>query len=689
MKKKAIIGVVLSVLTLAIAIPAINYYLTPTESIRSLYLIPKDAVYFVEIDESVEAWETLSSHPMWSHLRTNDYFAELTASANGLDSLVKNNSILKSFVGKRTILTSAHMHKRNDYEFLFVVDLQRQSKLPIETLLESMPLDGYKINTRQYKGFKISELYDQVTRETLYLAIIKNNLVGSYIPTLLEASIDQLETPYIGRDIHFLEIEQAITYDGLCRVYFQYNYLDEYMRCYMDEDNAYVKSISELLYYTGADVDLDGNIIRMKGYTNINDSTATYLSAMLQSGTGSLEIAKLAPQRTAFYLGMGFDSFLDFFEKFESLMKNDMDDYEEYHENLRKVEKFLGINLKEHFMSWIDDELAFIQTQPGKLGKSNEFAVVLKAKDGEEAKEKLDFLTEQIKKKTPVKFKEVTYKGYPIGFLSVKGFFRMMLGKFFADLEKPYFTVIDDFVVFSNHPQTIKSIIDDWSNEKTLANLEDFQTLSKEFDSNSNVFIYMQTGVLQDNLKEFVDNATWREIEQNRQYTTCFSHIGFQLVGDGGAMMATNMAAIYQDPNQVEKEMREMAFEQRKAQNTTLDGEVVMKSSTGEDSVITDMSTEDLVEAVEEEEMMAIDEISPDDLDAKQYEEKHENGQVKFVVSLKDGLKHGSYIEYHPNGEIKYKGRFKDDKRDGIWKEYDESGKRINRVRYRDGEIVN
>ena len=42
------------------------------------------------------------------------------------------------------------------------------------------------------------------------------------------------------------------------------------------------------------------------------------------------------------------------------------------------------------------------------------------------------------------------------------------MGDFFGKIEKPYYTIIDDYVIFSNHPQTIKNIIDDYSNEATL-----------------------------------------------------------------------------------------------------------------------------------------------------------------------------------------------------------------------------
>ncbi|MFT5617689.1 MAG: hypothetical protein ACI85I_000914 [Arenicella sp.] len=685
MKKKIIIGVVVAVIAL-IGYSAVSFFVVPTESIRSIYLIPKDAIYVIELKDAIGSWKKISSHPMWSHLRTNAYFAELTESANSLDEAIKDNSTLFDLVGERTIMCSAHMYKRNDYDFLFAVDLKRQSKLPIQPIIENFVQGGFKVTKREYHGQEIIELYDTESRETLNIAFVKNNFVGSYQAKLLEASIDQLEEPVIGRDVHFQEVMKSVDTNGMFRVYLQYAYLDDYMKAYMDEENEYVKSLSEQLFFTGLDCDLgEDGVIRMKGFTNINDTLDSYLLAMLKSGKGSMDIAKIAPQRTAFYMGLGFNSFSDFMENFEDLMKETNEDWEEYQANIEKVEKYLKIDLKENFYGWVDDELAFIQTQPGKLGKDNEFALVMKAKSGEEASENLKYISDQIRKKTPVKFKEVTYKGHTINFLSVKGFFKMMLGSMFSKLEKPYFTVIDDYVVFSNHPQTIKSIIDDYEAEKTLANLEDFKKFKSEFKDKSNVFVYMQMPVLHDNLKGFVSAETWKDLQKNKDYVVCFSHVGFQLTKDGD-MFATRMASLYQDKRMIAEQLKQISFEKGQKANG-LFGDVFIKNTLGEDSLVKGMTTEDLAEEIEEEEMMVVAEISPNDLDADEYVEKYPNGQVKFVVKLDDGIKNGTYIEYHENGEIKYKGKFDNDQRDGTWKEYDENGKRIRKIKYKDGVL--
>jgi len=72
----------------------------------------------------------------------------------------------------------------------------------------------------------------------------------------------------------------------------------------------------------------------------------------------------------------------------------------------------------------------------------------------------------------------------------------------------------------------------------------------------------------------------------------------------------------------------------------------------------------------------------PTDLSAKSFKQSYTNGNTKFKVDLKDGLKHGRYIGYHASGKKKITGRFKQDKQVGTWRYYDENGKQLLKKRF-------
>ncbi len=675
-KRTIVFGIVLLLVGI-VAYSVYQFYLVPTKNLLPIYLIPKDAVYIVETEEPVDNWEEISASEVWHHLNNNAYFAELTSNANALDTLFKENKSLFKLIGSRSLMVSAHMYKRQEYDFLFVVDLQKVAKLTqLKNYLNTILSDGFRVSRREYHGEEIIELYDKESRETLYMSFIENLLVCSYTHTLLEASIDQYGEPVIGRDIDYIEISKKVGQDDMFRLYLQYRYLDDYAMAYMSSPNEYLQNLSEHLLYSGFTFALKKNsMIVADGYTNVNEDSVTYLSVLQSSGKGSRSISGVAPQRTAFYMSLGFDSFSEFYENFVQLKEEEGGEFTEHRKSLAKMEKFLKIRIKENFIDWIDDEIAFLQMQASGLGKKNEFAIVLKAKNGDEAKENLDYIIKQIKRKTPVKFKQVTYKGYPINFMSIKGFFKLLLGKFFADLEKPYFTVIDDYVVFSNHPQTLKNVINDFNAENTLSSSPDYNAFNNYFDKKSNLFAYINTPLLHKNLKMLADKETRSNLEKNKEYITCFSQIGFQLT-PSGSVFESKLVLQYQDPEVLD---RKLQFASR-PEKLLLEKFGPSFHNEPLDIAVADVT---LLKMVEEEEIIKVEEINPEDLDAKVYTETFEDGTLKIEVSLKDGLKHGTYREYHPNGAIKLKGKYKRDKQVGLWKAYDQEGNTLERKRYR------
>ena len=626
---------------------AYQYYVSPPENFQAIYLVPKNAIYIIETDEPIKSWQRASSSKAWKFLQTQPYFAELTAGANALDSMISDNAQLFERFGSRHVLVSAHNHKKTDYDFLYVVDIEKAAKLKF--LEEYMTnLSGYRVTQRKHNGITINELYDRKSRETLYVAFISNLLVCSYTNSLVEASIDQREEPVIGRDMRFADIAKQVGDDGMFKIYMQYGFLDEYMRCYLPEGNEYVNSLSKMLAFTGADFTMDGDEwLLLRGATNINDSLNSYMKAMLESGRGTLAAQAVIPQRTAFYVSLAVKDFSDFHGRFaKAMQENSATEYAEYQQNTAKIERFLNVSLQENFIRWMGEEVCFVQMQPQGLGRANEFAAVIQARDIEEAKTQMAFIGKQVRKRTPVKIREVEYKGHPIHYMAVKGFFKPILGKLFQKLDKPYFTYLADYVVFSNHPQTIKGFIDDYEAKRTLAQSERYQTLVDKFESTSNVFVYVQMPVLHNNLKGFVSADTWQDVQRNKKYLVAFPEIGFQMTDDEN-LFDTRLIVRYQE--------------------LTDAPEPVLLASADTTMMVADS----LAVVTDEEE----EEIYLEDLSAEKYTENYPDGTKKMEASMKDGFRNGSYREYHPDGELKTKGRYQFDQKHGVWRYYDEAGK--------------
>ena len=96
-----------------------KYYLSDTKNINSVYLIPRDAIYFVASNKPIQNWKKIRNSETWQHLQSNSYFSKLTTNADTLDKILKDNAKLFDLLGSKRLLISAHLISNRDYDFLY------------------------------------------------------------------------------------------------------------------------------------------------------------------------------------------------------------------------------------------------------------------------------------------------------------------------------------------------------------------------------------------------------------------------------------------------------------------------------------------------------------------------------------------------------------------------------------------
>lgn len=664
MSKRRFIYILLSLITGYMAYLAYTFFLSPNANLQPVYLIPKDAVFIVETQEPVENWDKIRESELWQHLQQNDYFADLTSSIRKMDTLFHKKKKLFKLFGTRSLVFSIHMYRPKDYGIFYVIDLKKIAKLQLlKSYFNTLLDDDYVLSKRSYNGHEIIELYDKTSKETLYLSFIQNQLIASYVHSLVEASIDQYQKPAIGRDFNFIEVHKHTGYDDMFRLYVQYAYLDDYVRYFSDEKNTWAQVLSKTLGFSGFNLDLkSNNTVIANGYTNLDEKGTGYLQALQQSGIAPHKAARIIPRNNAIYLSFGFDSFNELYGNFEKLLERDSEaDFKAYQAGMDRVEKLLKIDVKEHFMSWIGDEIAFIQLKPDAEIHKNELALLIKTKDTDLAGKNLGIITEQVRKRTPVKFKQFNYKGYPVNFLSIKDFFAVFFGGAFNRFEKPYFTIIEDYVIFSNEPGTLKTIIDNYVAGNTLETSEDYTGFNRQFKKESSVFAYINMPALFRSVYLLADEKTRQQMTANEDFIICFPQFGFQLTPDD-QLFKSRIVVNYQDPKVV-----------RSKAHFNLD---TLYGPSQKDA------TKPAASLVSGKDVFDVEAIFPDDLNAREYTSTYTDGTLHIRMDLKNGQKHGRYFEYYKSGAVKVKGRFKKDEQTGTWRYYDPEGNLLRKKQF-------
>jgi len=625
--------------------------------INPMHLIPSDAMFVLETNEPYKVWKQIGKTAMWKSLQKDDEWAELGKQLESLNKSLASYEKIIDVIGERSVFISGHTYRRTDHDYLMIVDTDG-----IIAFQKWISAFG-ETTKRPYKDATIFEMLDPESKETFYYTFIDGYLIGSYTYSLVEASISERQEPQLSRSFEFIDVKKQVLGNGLLRLYLNYQAVYPYLQALQGKEimDPVIENLP--FYFSGLFFDIEDESLFLEGKTNYIDSITTYFTIFPASGEGGFEIPNVLPARTAALYSFGFDSFSEFYESLESKLKSEDEYGEEYDKYKKRIENFLDISIADDFVGWLADEMAVVQLESRQKEPVPQIAFVLKAKNKELAKEKMAHLTRQVKRKTPVKFKLIDYKGYPINFMSVKGFFNLLLGKLFARFDKPYYTIIDEYVIFANEPQVLRRFIDDFIEENTLANQEPFQKFMKRMDDEHSALMYFQLPLLYGSMKNIASSTFLDYLKKSKGVLEDFPQMGMQ-VSPADNMMKTKILLsqkvfILPDPSSYD-----LPF---KADTVNYDS--LFKVGVGE--------------------QIEISEVIIEDFNSRKQQEKFEDGKTKYEVGVKDGKKHGYFYEYYPNGNIKVKGKYKNDLKTGVWKYYEENGDLLKKERYRKDVLAN
>lgn len=645
MRTLAVVGLALAVY---VVYSIVYLFVAPDRNIQQIYLVPEDAAFIIQSSAPVEDWEKFSGSETWQCLKKAKSFEEVAKSVETLDSVVKSNKVLLSLVGERDMLISLHKTRVRDWDFLIILDMQKASKMDllkdqVETILV---MTGFTVTNRMHNGINILEMRDPDSRDVFYTAFVDNHLVASYTSRLVESAIDSRSKPKIGLDESFIEAEKMVSGKGLVRLFVNYARLPQFMTIYLGAKNEYVDLFSNSMNFAGLYFNTDNDRMEVKGYTLRKDSADPYVAALLNSGKHKMKAHEILSGRTALYTNIGFDNPITFMKELENALSvHDKLLYDTYQSSKKKIEGLFGISLEENFLSWMAGEFAITQSEPGLLGHEPELILAVRAKSIKDARKNMELIEKKIKRRTPIKIKTVNYKDFEINYIEMKGFFRLFFGKLFDKFEKPYYTYVDDYVVFSNKAASLLSFVEDYEQKNLLKNNQGFKDVFSYLKSSSTVFLYTDVHKFYTQLRPMMNAATWNEMQSNRDVLYSFPYWTMQIIGN-----------------------KESASLQCVMDYSPYIPEKVAAVDEEDEEMIEDAATE-------KEQISELKRFYVEKFEGNVLREFYPEGALKSESEVKEGKRNGRYREYYENGNLKLRGKFANNKPKGTWKYYTEEGK--------------
>jgi len=625
-----------------------------TIKISPIFILPSNTMIIAECENPLLSWNKFVKNPLWRYFKKNETFKNLDQTISNFDSLINKNKFISKFLLTRNFTISV-IHENEVEKTLYIVDLRNIARLfKIEKIIKNLYLKDLQLSFNTLNGYSYYEIYDNKGTLLMSMSIIENLLVFSKDNQFLKKVVKQYKTLKLSKDNDFIEVYDKVKNKGLLKLTINNSVLKKYLekklidKSIYDFINSFSFSTINLLLEKDGSFYFDG-LMNFK-----NDNVKTFYSNFKNIKGGKHTTLEVIPDQFASFALLGIESG----EKFFELLRTNNNDIEN---SITKLEKFLDVDINKTIIDWIDDEICILQTKPSDFGKNNEIAILIKSKNKNEAKNGLDIIKKQVKKKTPLKFNELSYKNYSISYLHIPFLLKVLFGKIFEKIEKPYYTIINDFVVFSNHPQTLLNLIDDYESKKIIMNDEKSNKFLKNFPSKSILLLHIKPNIFIHYLKNYLSPEIYKNVISNKYYFECFSDIGLSAAHDKKFL---NVFIYFKfDSSGIVKYNKIKKYEAK-----NLDTIKTIDSIYIEDEDIS--MTEQELDVYE---------------DQKIHKEFYDNGNLKLIYKMKRGKRNGLYVEYYEDGKTKIKGKYKDDLKTGEWKYYNENGELIEKKYFKEG----
>jgi len=546
--------------------------------------IPASAAVWFYTPSFARTWKNFRSHPLWEVWQKSPHLSESFAQARAWDSLLRQYPTLFEWLGDRGVLVSLHPIGRK-WEALYLLEAPFLAKVgdwrgEMASLAQRFGWEVQLVERDGYTLWKLPEGYLAPAGEMLLFseepALIVQVLKGQ---ALLASPWDWSPSAWEGR--------QPILYIG-----WQGERLAELFGL------PALEALRTLTWGEGR-LHLTDEGLSLKGYVQTDDPLWQSLSPLQHNPPDIL------PTDASLVAALTLKEPLHYYRTL--LLPR-------YQKEIETAEKWLGLSFEESFIQHLSGDVI--------LSAIPQPTLLLRLRDAPAFSQNLNTFHRRLRSRTPLRNQPVAYRGYLIHHLEVKGLFRWLLGKYFANWDAPYLVQVGDWVVIARQPEPLQAFIRATIERRFLSERLSWSSLLSQEKIAFGLYIDARAVEWLPAFLPASTIATW-QTELAPWESGAFA-IGPSESGRLRYELLLRLAPPSAPPPQ---------------QTTT----------------------------------PALSLPTPDREDSLQ-EEYYPNGVLKKRAFLVNSQLEGEYVEYHPNGLIKVQGYYEQGKKVGIWRYYDKKG---------------
>ncbi len=429
-----------------------NFFRFPFLGVNLFDAIPEQSALIIEYND-IESLSNLSdASPTWNAIQKTYLFKKIEADIFEIKTRLLKSEDSTSFFGNNRFIAALQTSSANSADFLYIID-SKGIKTKNDELFDQ--LEEVRIKKSVFLKETVHEIIF-ADNQRFTVCFYNNIILFARFPFMVEDAIAQLNQPNekLSHQKDFQQAKKSIVGKPGVSLYFNFKRLAQLMdRSRKNDKLNNLKTLGSLATL---------NIFPKEGAIAVNgifipDSAIDFQSGKIKSSESRL--FEVIPDNCSFLFWQS--------QHLKKLPKNDDPVYKMYLE------------------PWLGEESAIFLTESRKAALEEEQLIVLKSKDKKLA---VQYLNDYAESKG--KMQEVDYQTYGINQL-FSGEILQTSSMFNSKaMQSPFYTIIEDYVIFSNTKQSLEVLIDKFILGQTLSNNPPFLQFQSKLLPSANTFFY-------------------------------------------------------------------------------------------------------------------------------------------------------------------------------------------------------
>jgi hypothetical protein len=429
--------------------------------------IPNDASLIFEFNNEKGFYDIFAGSKLFTTVAGEEKLAEMDV----LRKQLLQNPLIEQYLKGQNLFISLHPQQGTNIDFLITISVAKGFQPDVFDQLAKQPKSGMLINTTSLGGKRAYIIYLNTLKKRFYLIDKEDHtLSGSFSKDIAEAYAkydDKKEQQA------FVLMSDKQSSNSLANLYVNYEALYPlFGQLFINKNIDIFKNFRQLSAFAALSLNYKSDALMFNGTTQIqNSKEGSYLSLFRSQQPVTNHLKEIFPSTTAYFVTFAVSDA----QKYESDLsnwQNKVSDKTKKAAVLEKIKSETGIGLRTEFTRLLANEFAVITT------RYREKIAIVQVKDGS----KLKTLMLNISKMNSDDTGQFNYENVP----------QLLLGDAFTVFKKPFYKVIDNYLILTNSLSELASYDDSYINRKFLSKMEGYSHFNELLAERSNVSFFVE-----------------------------------------------------------------------------------------------------------------------------------------------------------------------------------------------------